>query len=208
MTMSLHNLKAQLLANKTKSAILGALVCVGAFVVVQNFVLPGPRLAVASLPHGGRAPGETGETETPALSPIELEQRAAQAKALWEILQEKRGVAPADAFAFDPAYYTLDPAVAAQRAKDAPPLALAPVEKSPVKNADAPNERAKALVLREQAKALGLRSTVLGSNPTAIINSGVYHVGDQIEGFRIVTIRARQVMVEKDGITLAVDMAK
>ena len=71
-----------------------------------------------------------------------------------------------------------------------------------------PDERMRTLAIREEAKTLVLKSTVLGANPLAIINTGVYRVGDQVGDFQIKAIRARQIVVGKDGITLAVDMAK
>ena len=68
-------------------------------------------------------------------------------------------------------------------------------------------QRAVAAAVREQARALGVKSTaVSGGRPLAIVNQQLLSVGDQINGFEITAIRSREVEFRKDGVTVAVKM--
>jgi hypothetical protein len=207
----LTNLKTQLQANKAKSALLGALLCVAAFLGLRGFLTPHPQTsAAAPMIHASNTPLTDADPEASQLSPKELKDKLAQSKALWQVLREKRGVAPGQAFAFDPAYYNLDPSAVPPKVE---PVVVAQVTQAPAEKLvpqapPVPDEHAKALAIKEQSKGLVLQSTVLGSRPGAIINAGVFHLDDHVGGFRVVAIRAREVIVEKDGITLAIEMAK
>jgi hypothetical protein len=59
-----------------------------------------------------------------------------------------------------------------------------------------------------QAKALelALQSTVVSANPTAIIEGQVLHVGDWVNGFRVVEIGSRQCTLEKSGVKVTIEM--
>ena len=60
----------------------------------------------------------------------------------------------------------------------------------------------------EEAQALTLQSTVMASDPLAVINNEIFRVGQQTHGFRITAIKPRHVTLEKNGTTLTLEMAK
>jgi hypothetical protein len=62
---------------------------------------------------------------------------------------------------------------------------------------------------REQAIAdarrnLRLSSTMLGPEPVALVNGQMYRVNDVVAGFRIVAIEDRRMIVERQGVRLAI----
>jgi hypothetical protein len=204
----LTNFKSQLQANKAKSALLGALLCVAAVVTVRNVLAPHPQITTAGPMRLLNTQADNTDPDMPTLSPKEMKEKLAESKALWQILRETRGVPPAQAFAFDPAYYNLDPSVAPPKVDPVVVQTAPSTAPNTAPKVAVIDEQARIAAVKDQARALVLQSTVLGAQPGAIINSGVFHLDDNIGGFRIVAIRARQVMVEKDGVTLAIEMAK
>src|SRR6266699_4631522 len=59
--------------------------------------------------------------------------------------------------------------------------------------------------LAAQASRLDLQSTVIrDGKPTAMVNGTLVQEGDTIEGFRIVMIEAKRILVEREGIKLQV----
>ena len=62
--------------------------------------------------------------------------------------------------------------------------------------------------VRQEAAALRLRSTMISSNPIAVIETtagagkraSVVRMGDSIEGFVLISVRAREVDLEKNGV--------
>ncbi len=60
--------------------------------------------------------------------------------------------------------------------------------------------------VRIAAAALNLQSTVTGAHPGAMVNGQMVREGDEIAGFRLVKIEARQIIVEREGVRLAVLM--
>jgi hypothetical protein len=56
------------------------------------------------------------------------------------------------------------------------------------------------------AKAtIHLKGTVLGDKPIAMMNGRVYRIGEYVEGFRVVQIEKRRVVVERDGAQVAIE---
>jgi len=84
----------------------------------------------------------------------------------------------------------------------------------PVKSADVVNEHAEKerlrrieiQVIRAQAQALALQSTILSSQPTAMINDRVLRVGDWINGFKVIEIHSRSCVVEKRNVKIRLGM--
>lgn len=60
--------------------------------------------------------------------------------------------------------------------------------------------------VRIAAEALTLQSTVTGAHPGAMVNGQMVREGDDVAGFRVVKIGVRQVIVEREGVQLAVLM--
>jgi hypothetical protein len=60
--------------------------------------------------------------------------------------------------------------------------------------------------IRTKARALQLQSIMFGAVPTAMINGDVVREGNVVEGFRILKIEPRRLIVESEGIELAIIM--
>jgi hypothetical protein len=60
--------------------------------------------------------------------------------------------------------------------------------------------------VRIAAEALKLESTIVGPTPGAIVNGQMVREGSDIAGFHVLKIEARQVVVEREGVKLAVTM--
>jgi hypothetical protein len=60
--------------------------------------------------------------------------------------------------------------------------------------------------IRIAAEALKLESTIVGAIPGAIVNGQMVREGSTIAGFRVMKIEARRVVVEREGVKLAVTM--
>ena len=60
--------------------------------------------------------------------------------------------------------------------------------------------------IRIAAGTLKLQSTIMGAQPGAMVNGQMIREGDQVSGFRVVKIEPREMIVEQQGIKLAVSM--
>jgi hypothetical protein len=80
------------------------------------------------------------------------------------------------------------------------------VAKSLSRRAD--QEKAKRILvenLRSQAAKLKLQSTVMtNGSPKALVNDTMVNQGDTIEGFKVVVIESRRIIVEREGVRLEV----
>lgn len=77
------------------------------------------------------------------------------------------------------------------------------VEKSVDHSAD---ESARVASIRQAAGELRLQSTIRGEQPRAVINGISLAQGQQIKGFVLVRIEARQVIIERDGVQITLEM--
>jgi len=60
--------------------------------------------------------------------------------------------------------------------------------------------------IRIAAGALKLQSTIMGAQPGAMVNGEMVREGNYVSGFRVVKIEPREIIIEQQGITLAVSM--
>lgn len=60
--------------------------------------------------------------------------------------------------------------------------------------------------VRIAAGALRLQSTIMGARPAAMLNGEMVREGSVVAGFRVLRIEARQVIVEREGVKLALIM--
>jgi hypothetical protein len=60
--------------------------------------------------------------------------------------------------------------------------------------------------VRIMAGELKLESIVMGAQPSAMVNGDVVHPGDDIAGFRVVRIEPRMLVIERQGVRLAILM--
>jgi hypothetical protein len=74
-----------------------------------------------------------------------------------------------------------------------------PVVAPPPEPAQAEKVEELTRLVRRNIKLTG---TFLGSHPVAILNAKMYHTGDRVEGFLVTEIGAREVTLEKDGVSI------
>jgi hypothetical protein len=60
--------------------------------------------------------------------------------------------------------------------------------------------------LRQQAGQISVTSTLMGSHPKAMVNGVMVSEGEVVAQFRVTEIRARSVIVEREGIRLEIPM--
>jgi len=60
--------------------------------------------------------------------------------------------------------------------------------------------------VRIAAEALKLDSTIMGAAPGAMVNGEMVREGSVVDGFRVLKIEARQLIVEREGVKLAITM--
>jgi hypothetical protein len=60
--------------------------------------------------------------------------------------------------------------------------------------------------LRTKAAELNLQSTIMGSQPRAMVNGDMVREGSVVAGFRVLKIEARKMVVEREGIKLEIIM--
>src|SRR5262249_24351257 len=60
--------------------------------------------------------------------------------------------------------------------------------------------------LQKDAERLSVQSTIIGADSAAVISGRVLHMGDSIDGFEVVRIEPRSVIVRKDGHRLTLHM--
>jgi len=92
---------------------------------------------------------------------------------------------------------------AGTRKKNDDPV-IAPVEKSVPLPAD-DNHRTQD-VLTKAAEKLTLQSTIQGDQPQAVINGQRVRVGQMIEGFELLEIKPRQVILRMNGVDVRLEM--
>ncbi|MEI8198267.1 MAG: hypothetical protein WCI73_20430 [Phycisphaerae bacterium] len=195
--MTLAQLKTSFLQHRGKSLLLGVLVLGFAGMLARNVLLGPPRSASASGLAGPLLPAAGANSAVALQSTQDLAARAALSAKLWETLRTKEGMTPAQAFHFDCAYYTADPSQAA-KTDPAPEMpAAAPVVRTTLEDR-----------LRVQITDLHLKSTVMGDFPLAVINNEIFRQGQEIRGFKIATIRPRQITLEKQGQSLVLEIGK
>jgi hypothetical protein len=87
-----------------------------------------------------------------------------------------------------------------------PTARIAPVAE-PAKSRVTPVDDAKdARNVVEAARRLDLQSVISGSEPHAMINDQMVKPGDGIEGFSVVAVEQRSVILERDGIMIRIGM--
>jgi hypothetical protein len=206
MANAFEKLKRDFAKHRVKTIVLGVLAVVMAVFVVKAFNEMRPRTVAAASP---LLIAES-ITDGTGVSAEDAAARIKQSRDLWKILRESRGMDAESAFKFDPTYFALDPKSVIQHETDrVQPVAKTGPQVS--ENTEQMERDARVSGIREEARGLIVRSTVVGSGnskPVAVINDRILGVGDRILGFEITAIQAREVEFKKEGITLAVKMAE
>jgi len=200
--------KRDIMKHPARASLLGVLTVV----MVALMVRAGFELQPKALKAGVVGGAPEGATQPLSLmDETEARARVEESKKLWPILREARGVEAAYAFTFDARYFPPDPSkrgvVPTTPERVDPPNVV--TASPPVVDADAV-KRARAAAIREQSRGLVVKSTTVGnagSQSMAIVNQQLLTVGQEISGFEITAIRAREVEFVRDGVTIAVKMA-
>ncbi len=197
----LHETMVILAADKKKAAFLGSLL----FVAVGLWV----RAAMVTGPHEAQGAGNT--MSEGAMSPDradEPSQKESELLAHRDIVRIPT-VQPLtrDLFALSDELLALS-AQTDQPQLDDPKSSLGIDDKSNQSGPESAAAKEKRIHL--EAAQLSLRSTMTGSNPVAVIaqDSGklagvVVRLGEEIAGFTLVHVRAREVEIEKEGVRVA-----
>ena len=184
-------LKAEFKYHPKKAVILGVLVLILTGLSVRVLVQPrGPARANAAIGPSARVPAPA----APEAAPTASKKRGA-ATSQPEIASKRvKPVLVRDLFTADGAYFPAHrrtkPVKVVQRVDDG----LA-------------RQKAQERAIRAQAQALTLQSTMVGREPTAIVNGEVLGVGDVIDGFRVVQITTRSCTLEKMNLRILLEMA-
>jgi hypothetical protein len=202
--MNIARLKAELLKNKTKTAVLGGLVVVLGIFGVKAYFEVSPNSAGASV---SITESPTHSSSATSLKSGEIDQKMAQAEELWKIMRTKRGIAPAKAFVLNAEANNYTRTYVPQ------PIPAATTENEPVKLATIPQgptaeqlEKMKIDAVSAEAKQLVLQAVLNGDNPTALINQKRLGVGDLISGFKVIAIEDRKVRAVKDGVEVVIPL--
>jgi hypothetical protein len=205
----LDKIKSDFSRHRKQAMILGALAVVMVAFIGKAYFEMSPHSASAAPDTVTASPNP----EAMQAKAAEAEESARQSKILWQTLREKRGLSSELAFTFDPSFFNLNPNRKVASSLDHHEIVEQP--KPAINEREAELARRKANILAGSHN-LVVRSTVVGNGrPVAVINDmtqaasdRILGVGDQINGFKITAIRAREVEFEKDGITVAVEMAR
>lgn len=180
--MTLDQFKKQLMADRKKAGMLLGLCMFGLLLWGRLLWREVPRTATATPSALAASPA----SDSPAAGGVAVEVRKTLEVAFNTDLKR-------DLFALDEARYPRPEPVKAVIA-----------EKSAPKPADDLEERQNKV--REQARGLKLQTTMLGATPRAMIQGSLLKVGESIQGFEIVEIRSRRVVVKKDGVRIELEM--
>ncbi len=199
MKRSLIELWVRVTSDRRKASVLGALLIIAGGMWLRTMLIAdnAPRKARASV-NSKIASIDAGEGSGNSIGDREKSKR----------LRIEIPAPPAldrDLFALSARYFSLSSQTEAP-AQEPPKSAQGTVEN--------PHEqellRQQALVRRinEEAAELRLRSTIVGANPFAVIESGasgkssgmVVGLGGTIRGFQLVEVRSRSVVLEKSGV--------
>jgi hypothetical protein len=79
--------------------------------------------------------------------------------------------------------------------------------KSLFQQADQFRERQRVVeAVRRDASAIELQSTIMGSQPKALVNGTCVGIGETVASFRVLDIEPRRITVERDGVRLDIAM--
>lgn len=195
-----------------KAGILGALLLVLAVLVLRYLLMGGPTPAQASV---GKTP--TKKTSSSKLSAVNPDRTSTEpSAALKKWLDAPVSSVSRNLFTIRQEYY---PSRSSQVAAAEPESGgfWEEIEKSRSQQADQKRRR-DILVenLQREAAKLRLQSTVMGPEPQAIIGGSLVKEGDVVASdgpssgvqFRVLSIEARRVIIEREGIKLELRMQK
>jgi len=201
MALSLDKIKKEIARNKKRAIVIAVLASVLMALTVKAYIEMKPRSANAE------TIGTVAVVDTrTSLSAAEVDAKLEQSRKLWQTLRTERGVAASAAFKFVPTYYSPAPG----RQPTVQPTVGEGESNMLLPSGEGRAQPTRESEIRQAAKTLIVKSTVVGSSnsrPVAVINGKILGVGDRINEFEIVSIKAREVAFKMDGVTVTVEMA-
>jgi hypothetical protein len=186
-----ERLVAELKHDKKKAVLLGVLAVVAAVLVLQQVTAGTPAETSAAV---------TPAASSPSTSPgsVGVTASAARNRALTdaarrrnEYLQTMDREIQRDLFVPNPRFFAPQKDTGQQDRPEKTPEII---------------EQERQEAIRMQAKALTLRSTIVGTVPTAVINDMVLRKGEWVGGFEVVQIKPRSCTVRKDDVSVVLKM--
>ena len=196
----LHQAVEALKREKKKSILLGILSVV-ACVLIARFLLSGSSPSQA---RAARSASSLIYRETVSDAPSNRDTQASAGGAGERptrgdlFVRQKRQKLARDLFALNPEYFPLERSAS-------PVKVLTPEGELEPGQAD---RNVKRQIVRAQARALTLQSTMISSDPTAIINGRVLQIGETINGFEVVEIAPHACKVRKSEVMIMLEMTK
>lgn len=194
MSVSLRKIKADLLADKKRAAVLGCLLLIALVVGVRAVISSGPRRAVAAPRSVAAAPNaaqaQVVRAPTEIVAALKPRPELPDARELRDLFTGPLVIV----------------AQAPPNGDEGGKSEAGPAD-NPIEQPDPAAIRAR---LEEEASRLVLRSTILGASPMAVVRApGVEHaspirIGDQVAGFTLVEIHARAITLERDGMQVTI----
>lgn len=183
MDVRIARMRRQLLADKKKFGALLGLFMVGLLLWGRLLIHNVPRTATAVPSIAATAPGPD---NAPPAAYTSTQRASVEVRLI--------SVVPRDVFAVNPALF---PKLSGEENPSGPTKLIG----------DPADELEQQLrVLKAEAGALKLQSTILGVRPRAMINGTLVGPGESIAGFEVTEIRPRSVTVVKNGVTLEIEM--
>lgn len=194
--------------DRQKAAVLGVLLLVLAGLVVKYlFAGVGPRGTQAAVDKS-TSPSSATDVGQSAITRTMAALGAGQSTRVISLAPTPR--LSRNLFALDASFFPppaqMEPAKGPQRSTHEPVIEATP------ENADVLRAR-EAARIQDEAKSLRLRSIVLGQAPNAVIEVGrgerrVVRVGQDINGFRLVSVEPGSVLLEKETVRVRLSLAR
>jgi hypothetical protein len=188
MKIDWQSLRQRIQAEKRKAAMLAMLACFALLLWGRLLLKDVPRTAVAnpSAPAAeAAADGAVGSKVTAAsvLRPV--------------VKVELSDAVNRDLFRFNSTHFPL-----IEKAESPEPVAKLADKRSD----EGEQQRTAEMAVRVAARRFSLQSTLLGQPSRALINNVLLEVGETIDGFELVEVRERLVVLKKDGIEVILEM--
>jgi len=196
----IERFKRDILKHRGRAAILGVLSIVMAISTVKAIFEMQPKEAQGALPATAIP---MSSDPSASMSGAEAKEHLDQSRILWHTLREvnPNAVNASVAFAFDPSFYPAPPQPVVENPKQAAPEQVKPLPVAPVIDLEAQRVQH----IHDLAKSLVVKTTSLGGGPNnqpiAIVNGQLVTIGQEILGFEVTAIRAREVEFIRDGVT-------
>ncbi len=191
MSLTWHQIKRQLMADKRKlmaAALLGGIA-----------MLLWGRLLIRDVPRTAVADPKADNTQAFLINPDEPNDLPVKATSWSEVRVVMADRVTHDLFHFQADYFPQD-----QTTK----ISDGAGDKSLVQTTDQDQHQRHVQAIRLAARSLKLQSTLLGADNRALINGELLNPGQRINGFELIDVGPRQVTLRRDGVEVVLEMGE